>query len=63
MEVTNWPHSLWSLCRVATTSSIPWDKKFSLFEIEFWFEFEVEVDIEVDIDKVVNDIDKKNKKQ
>ena len=57
LESTIRPHSLWSLCRVATTSSIPWDKKFSLFEIEFWFEFEVEVDIEVDIDKVVNGID------
>lgn len=36
MEVTIRPHSLWSLCRVATTSSIPWDKIVSLFEFEFW---------------------------
>ena len=33
MEVTIRPHSLWSLCRVATTSSIPWDK---IVEIWSW---------------------------
>ena len=37
MEGTIRPHSLWSLCRVATTSSIPWDKIVSsLSEFEFW---------------------------
>ena len=35
LKVTIRPHSLWSLCRVATTSSIPWDKIVSLFEFEF----------------------------
>ena len=46
MEVAIRPHSLWSLCRVATTSSIPWDKIVSSV-IEFW----------ILIDKVVNGID------
>ena len=53
MEVTIRPHSLWSLCRVATTSSTPWDKI-----VPSLLNFEVEVDKVVNgIDQSVNGID------
>ena len=35
MEITIRPHSLWSLCRVATTSSTPWDKLFPYLNLNF----------------------------